>query len=762
MIKPCWSTLALASLAVLATAGDAVATPAAPPGQAAPAMALPGLPQPDADWARLRAGGTLAMLKSAHDALLQMYADGELAADCADRLPAVDAALRQVPVAVALWQVGADCARKGGDAARAAHFDEAVTLLAAHALSRDSLAPGATPIPVLNADDITTIVAATGMKQRYRYVDWNRFGHYYPVVVAVWDEDSKLERHLAFDFLDVLASVDTGEDWGRYPGYRAQLRESLIDSQFEQDNLVARDIKALRAAAGQAGEPALAALRGAAVDGGLTAIGRWLTLCDGQPKACGQGAVDALLPYAEADLALHRVSLAMAQARGIGTERDLKGAMVMLDAAEKRLPGRAVSYFADLWNELDSDHDLPKPALERLQRAAAAGNRPAQASLFGIALRARAEDEEKLTADALALAEGLARAGSGDAAFMLYLHYDAIGDAARASEWVRRGAEGGHANDMLAWGYRLIEGKHVARDVGAGVDWLRRAALAGSTMAMEFTGHRAERGEHWLEAEQWFDSCILYNDEDCLLASAELHAVPHPGIEFVADRSSSLFGILHEHHDSPEVRRAHAAYLLKGDKPDAARARSLLEVDAKAGDAQSQALLATYLMRGKLGPADQKAGEAWMKKAMATDKDAGDAYAHYLYYRVRTPQARARAVAIEQDMIAQGSKPAANNVAWWLCVNPDDAQRKPREGMAVAAGFDPPEQLDWGQLDTLAACHAANGEFERAAELQARVVREAGEFVVDAASAKRLQARLDAYRGRQAYLELQADEDPEE
>ena len=762
MSKPRWSTLAFASLAFLATTQAAAAMPTAPAGQATPATAMPALPQPDADWARLRGEGTLAMLNSAHQALLAMYADGELAPDCADRFPAVDAALRQVPVAVALWQVGADCARRGGDAARMEHFDEAVTLLAAHALARDSMAPGASPIPVLNADDITAIVDATGMQQRYRYVDWTRFGHYYPVVVAVWDEERKLERHLAFDFLGILASVDTGEDWGRYPGYRAQLRESLIDSQFQQGNLVARDIKALRAAAGETGEPALAALRGVAVDGGLTAIGRWLELCDGQPKGCGQGAVDALLSYAERDLALHRASLAIAQARGIGTERDLAGAMVMLDAAEKRLPGRAVAHFADLWNEIDSSHDLPKPALERLQRAATAGNRQAQASLFRIALRARAEDEQKLTPEALALAEGLAGAGSGDAAFMLYLHYDAVGNGARANEWLRRGAEGGHANDMLAWGYRLIEGKDVTRDVGAGVEWLRRAALAGSTMAMEFAGHRAERGEHWLEAEHWFDSCILYNDEDCLLASAELHAVPRPGIEFVADKTPKLYDILHKHYDTPAVRRAHAAYLLKGATPDAARARALLEVDAKAGDAQSQVLLATYLMRGKLGPVDQKAGEEWMKKAMAADKDAGDAFAHYLYYRVRTPQARARAVAIEQDMMAQGSKPAANNVAWWLCVNPEDAQRKPREGMAATTGFDPPEKLDWPQLDTLAACHAANGEFERAAELQGRVVREAGEFVVDAASSKRLLARLDAYRRRQPYLELAADEDPEE
>jgi TPR repeat protein len=762
MNKPRWSILAVASLAFLATAQGAAATPAAPAPQATPATALPALPKPEADWARLRAKGTQAMLDSAHEALQSMYADGELAADCADRLPAVDAVLRQVPVAVAIWQVGADCARGGGDAARAEHFDEAVTLLAAHALARDSMAPGASPIPVLNADDISTIVDATGMKQRYRYVDLARFGHYYPVVVAVWDEERKLERHLAFDFLGALASVDTGKDWGRYPGYRAQLREAFIDSQSKQDNLVARDIMALRGAAGQTGEPALAALRGAAVDGGLAAVSRWLALCDGQPKACGQGAVDALLPYAEADLALHRVSLAMAQARGIGTERDLAGAMVMLDAAEKRLPGRAVSYFAELWSGIDGGHDLPRPALERLQRAATAGNRDAQASLLRIALRARAEDEQKLTPEALALAEGLAGAGSGDAAFLLYLHYDAVGDAARASEWLRRGAEGGHANDMLAWGYRLIEGKDVARDVGAGVDWLLRAASAGSTMAMEFAGHRAERGGHWTEAEHWFDSCILYHDEDCLLASAELHAVPHPGIEFVADKSSRLFDILHQNYDTPEVRRAHAAYLLKGAKPDAARARALLEVDAKAGDAQSQALLATYLMRGKLGPVDQKAGEQWMKKAMATDQDAGDAYAHYLYYRVRTPQARAKAVAIEQDMMAKGSKPAANNVAWWLCVNPDDAQRKPREGMAATTGFDPPERLDWAQLDTLAACHAANGEFERAAELQARVVREAGDFVVEADSAKRLQARLDAYRRHQPYLELQADEDPEE
>ena len=140
-------------------------------------------------------------------------------------------------------------------------------------------------------------------------------------------------------------------------------------------------------------------------------------------------------------------------------------------------------------------------------------------------------------------------------------------------------------------------------------------------------------------------------------------------------------------------------------------------------------------------------------------------YGAWLYYFKNTAQSRLEGVGIWKEAHEKEIPLASNNLAWARCTSPDAAIFDPTRGIVVATSMGAAENLDAAGLDTLAACHAAAGEFERARELQLQAIEKVklypkinGDEVAIADPVTNLegyQQRLALYVSGQHYIETE-------
>jgi TPR repeat protein len=332
-------------------------------------------------------------------------------------------------------------------------------------------------------------------------------------------------------------------------------------------------------------------------------------------------------------------------------------------------------------------------------------------------------------------------------------HFEEAGDDANARRWLERGAATGETNLMEQLATAQIWGDPGPRNREAGIALMRRAADTDA-WAMDWMGDDALAKQQWLEAESWYSSAVQYGKESSLVDWLELHWQAHPGISFtpaqVGERYRELEG---SESDSAALRRSHARYLLEVATPrDPAKAAQLLRKDAEAGDAASQYQLGIGMIEGRFGKPELAAGKAWVQKAADKDMDYGDSWAYWLYYSGRDAASRRQAFDIERGLAGRQHSGARNNLAWWLCTSEDAQLRAPAEAMQLVASMGALETLDPGTLDTVAACYAASGDFERAAQVQLRVI-ELAPSAPGVFQPGEMEARLALYRGGKAYVE---------
>ena len=112
-----------------------------------------------------------------------------------------------------------------------------------------------------------------------------------------------------------------------------------------------------------------------------------------------------------------------------------------------------------------------------------------------------------------------------------------------------------------------------------------------------------------------------------------------------------------------------------------------------------------------------------MERAVAAKEPAAFVdYGAWLYYTKNTPEARSRGLALwKQGADLEGGM-SANNLAWVLCTAPFDDIRQPQRGMEASTRIGDVDDIGAGELDTVAACHAATGDYADAVRLQRRVV----------------------------------------
>jgi len=733
----------------------ALALAAAQPAAAANAK-LPAISDAAAEWQRFYATAEADETMKAYAIIGKMYegrgAPGE---GCDKYLPELDAAITKVPVGIALWHAGESCARVLKDAALEQRYADGFGKLAAYALSRSGIGPDSKPIAVITGDDTKAIVEATGLEVLYGYGEFHLRSPYLRISYAVWDKSQGIERHLGFDYLDTYFRTSHKAANAGFPSFRYRVRGNMVASMVKVRDDTTRDLGIADSSRKEKHDKQLEMLRSSAAQGGLVSSDFWWSICQDEEPACADGLVDALLPVAEKGYAMYRIQIALAYATGVGIAKDMGAAMTLLDAAEKRWPGHAYARFAE--QLLDNGNEVPDEVVSRLDRAARSGNRRAMEA-WAQAQSARLTGSHELSPELLKRMLELGDKDVRAAISALTYHYYKS-DREKAREWLRRGAATGDADLLERYAVAQAYGSPGPRDLAGGIDSMRAAAIAGDAHAMYWMGRLYAQRKQWPEANNWYTSAIDYDNDDALVALMEMYWKPHEGVSpspaELLKRYQTLDGMGYDH---AEFRRSYARYLvLQAETKDPEKAKALLLVDANKDDAYSQFQLGAWMYFGKLGAKDAKQGLKWIDKATAKDKELRDSWASYLYYFDRSPEARKQAFAIERELVAADLDSARNNLAWWLCTSEDATLRAPAEGLRIALDMGEIDQVEAPALDTVAACHAAAGDFAKAEQVQ-RVVMDRVKLSPMTEDDSELSRRLEMYRQRKAYVETREDE----
>ena len=718
-------------------------------------------------WDAFLRQGTTADVNAAIDAMdaVGYSVDAVDAGKCREHAAGLADAQRRLPVSIALQRAALLCAEATGDHEGAERASSAVAALARVAFDTADRGAWPRPVRIVLPGDAYALFASAGMQFRYELYSELRAEPYFPLMIAEAAPDSGVEKLVRFDYVDVLQAIDRGTPSHGTPRLRAIYAESFVDAAVKRGEVAGIDYMALKAAAQESGpQQKVAALRDAAMNGGLNSAATWLLVCAGNSSpGCADGLVDALLPQAEQRHAYPMLLLATAYLEGVGVPADAKAAEAMLDAADRAWDRRGASVaFADLFVVLHPGEPATPFLRKRLQAAHEAGNAAALPALVAIEM-ARKDEAYQLTASDEALLANPDNNGLGHGLFKLAGWYESR-DKARSDAYLQRAADAGNSDALRILAVRLRETQGSKPPTPETLDLLARAANGGDAYAMYYMGYQAYMQGNPKRAEDWVIPAALRGDAGATFFLAGIWAEGHEGLDGDPAQAVKVYEELAGTDEyGAEARRSLAGLAIagKGMDKDPARARAWLLRDAEAGDAESQVMLGGMLLAGMLGEKDEAAGREWMERAIAAKSvDAMNQYGLWLHNHGKDAADRAHGVQLSRQAAEDGDIGAMNNAAWMLCVSPHDDVRKPVEGMVLARKLEATPDIGPGTIDTVAACLAAVGEFEQAVEMQQRVVDDMKRLPSpDPDSLKAMEARLALYRAGKPYIEMPEDAD---
>lgn len=680
-------------------------------------------------WARFLARAKLGEAYAGYDLMDEVgYTHTAVDADaCRDRAARLREAVAAVPVSIALRRVAMMCADAIGDDAWAEREAKALAALSKHALSAHGDGVWRAPIRVLAPRDVYALLGILGYEFSYEYYRKPRAQRYLPLTVAGWDAEAKVERHLDFDFIDATYTINRADEWSGYPIQRAILAAAFHDGQTKGGDPTGADMVAVREAYAHV-DPArrVARLREGGAHGGLSSLLQWIVLC-GQERVpdCGDGLIDALLPLAEREQALAMTLLAYAYAEGMGIARDQKAAEALLDAADRRWHARGASVMFASLEVLMRDGRIGAFSTGRLKRAIEAGHPDAEPIL--VSLRMLNDPKVRLSAQEIAVLERSSSNGRGMGHAMLAAYQAQIGQKQAAEAAKRRAADAGHAGSRRDLALR-------ARSEGAPASaWrpgLEAAAHDGDALAMRTLSAIAQREGQWKAAEAWLLGAVDDGDVQAQYDIGALYETGHRDLSGTLADAIDTYESLAEigDDDGNEARRRLARFAAdgRGMKRNLRRVRTLLTADAERGVVETQSLLGALLLARGDGAADLAEGERWLQRAVAAGADgARNDYALWLHARDDgSAEHRQRGLALLRAVGPESShyRATLNNLAWLLCVSAHADTRDPAAGMIAARALERGGELEPAWLDTVAACHAANGDTAAALRLQQRAI----------------------------------------
>lgn len=112
--------------------------------------------------------------------------------------------------------------------------------------------------------------------------------------------------------------------------------------------------------------------------------------------------------------------------------------------------------------------------------------RPAVEARFVLALQLHGAilmDNEETREQGVHYLTLAAEQGEANAMFLLYSHYQNIGDDTAAAMWLRRAAEAGHRDAMCDLGYTLMQEGRSPQEEAEALSWLQQSAEKGDTLA---------------------------------------------------------------------------------------------------------------------------------------------------------------------------------------------------------------------------------------------------------------------------------------
>ena len=718
---------------------------------------------PQAAWEDFLEHGEIEKIAPTYELLATLkYNNSSVeAAACVEHAKALQAAIAAVPVGIAIRRAAMLCAEATGDDAAAERELEALA-----ALSKLALTGGEgvweKPIRVLRLEDIYSLLAGSGLEYQYEYYGVLYATAHFPLVVAAWDEQAKVERHLAFDYLESIYRLDKTGDMAGFPIRRRWLVDGIIKGHAEAKELAAIDVDAARTASQTADvEAKIAKLRPAAELGGVQSLQAWLLLCTRQaPAGCADGLVDALLPQAESQHALPMALLAFAYGEGIGLARDEQAAGELLDAASRRWHRQgATAHYAAMWSIVHPQGAWPPALQQRLEQAVAQGNTVAEALL--VVRKLVAKDKPALTASEVSFLSNPATNQTGMGYELLAEHYEGLQRTTDAAIWRERAVKAGNPEGQARYGFSLLARAHDAATKAEALRWMEPAAQGGNVRAMRQMAHSARMQGQWADAEAWLLDAVAGGDVDAALEISALREWERPGLRVKPEQAVATYRVLADERDLAEARRRLASMAIEGRgmKKDLSQAKQWLLLDAERGNHDAEVSLGMGYLRGSFGKIDEDEGLRWIGKALAA-KDAGAyvAYGAWLYYTKNTPDSRLQAMESWLKGEAVGDDIARNNLAWAWCTASDDRIFDPARGIAMAQKMMQSAGLPAGELDTVAACHAAAGDFEQAIAVQQRAADMLRPLGADEQETiKVFDARIALYRGKKRYVELDKD-----
>lgn len=760
----------VSALPLSAKAPDALSKqPAAPASPPAPAITVREvIDAPEAAWQRFLAQARYPAVYEAYDALGKVgYSLLDVDAEaCGRHRDALDRAVALAPVSIAVHRARLLCAEANGDDAAA---EEAIQALAS--LSRLALADGREPfwprpIRVLGPIDAYALLANSGLQYRYDRFELPRAQRHFPLRIAAWDPAARTERHLVFDYIDVVHQLSRDDTYSGFPVQRQLLAESFVQAQADAGEAQGIDWQASKAAR-WIDDPAdrQAALRPGAEAGGLLSLADWLAFCVRTPSpGCGDEAVDLLLPFAEKGYAAHIVLLSMAHAGGAGVERDESAAAALLDAAIRQWHGDgALLLFAQAWTPTGQ----PPPAFLRERVAARVAAGSAVAGAISALWKLGDEDAPRLDPAEVRALTDAGNNGIGMGYALLANDHQRRDEALVSNAWLKFAADAGDGDAQAGLGIHAFEAARSQAQRDEALRQVAQGAQGGAVAGMRFMAHRANRHQRWADVEAWLMGAAREGYIDAILDLGAVYERERPGTRGGMQQAIDGYRSLSDHDDQAEARRRLAQMAIEGRgiERDPAQAERWLRQDAEKGDGVSAAQLGLSHLVGDFGARDEAEGIRWMERAIADgNADAYVGYGSWHFYRNgNAPQTRRRGIELWLEGAEAKADWALNNAAWALCTAPEPEIFDAARGLDLARRMQNEEaDLAPAKLDTVAACHAATGDFEEAVALQQEVVESLTDEERSAQATEGVDTmvgRLALYRTGERYREPHRDPD---
>ncbi len=310
-------------------------------------------------------------------------------------------------------------------------------------------------------------------------------------------------------------------------------------------------------------------------------------------------------------------------------------------------------------------------------------------------------------------------------------------DAPRPSELIAARARDGDAAAQTAYAIRLWH-RGTSESAVQAVHWLQRASAEGNVIAREMLGvvygviagsRSDEESEQLIDAAvDQFLLAVGQGSSTALYNLAQLYLSGHFGSENQPAGVELLRQAADRDNLDAMVLLARLRYNGQFVGKDRDAAVQLLERAAEGGHAEGQLFYVRHLLSIDDGTDFDDRALQWLREA-ATSGDSPQAQ-----LLLGTLLARGEHVARDPEAAIEWLKSAAasttdadtiNTVAWVLVVAEQRDLRDPEHGLALMEALmtrDRVAAMNAAYLDTWAASHAANGNFERAVDIQRQAI----------------------------------------